>query len=205
MKASWIYLTALIVLLSGGLAINHSIAQETTETESAENNIAVCDVVAVFNNYIRTQDMTGEMAQRQRRLQELNADRAKRAADIEAEIKNLKPDSEQHTLRTEELWRLQFEQEGWQKAQMGVLMKWHHKSTEQMYKQIVDMVNVVAKEMGLDLVLLQHSQPLQTSSTEELIAQISGRTVLYHSPKVDITAKVLASINEQYRQSKTAE
>ncbi len=205
MKASWIYITALIVLLSGGVAINHSIAQETTETESAENNIAVCDVVAVFNNYIRTQDMTGEMAQRQRRLQELNADRAKRAADIEAEIKNLKPDSEQHTLRTEELWRLQFEQEGWQKAQMGVLMKWHHKSTEQMYKQIVDMVNVVAKEMGLDLVLLQHSQPLQTSSTEELIAQISGRTVLYHSPKVDITAKVLASINEQYRQSKTAE
>ncbi len=202
MKSSWIYLIALAVLFGGGLAINRSIAQQSTQPESGVTQIAVCDVVTVFNNYIRTEDMTAEMAQRQRRLQELNAERAKRAETLETELQNLRPGSEEHTLRTEELWQLQLEQEGWQKAQMGVLLKWHHKATEEMYKQIVDMVKVVAQELDLDLVLLQHSQVIQTASTEELLAQISRRTVLYSSAKVDITAKVLARINEQYRQSK---
>ncbi len=202
MKSSWIYLITLAAIVGGGLAINNSIAEESATPESGNPQLAVCDVVAVFNHYIRTEDMTAEMAQRQQKLQELNTERANRGAALEAELQNLVPGSEQHSIQTEELWKLQLEQEGWQKAQMGVLLKWHHMATEQMYQQIVDMVKVIADEQGLDIVLFQNNLPLQTSSTEELLGQISRRTVLYSSPKVDITETVLARINEQYRQGK---
>jgi Skp family chaperone for outer membrane proteins len=62
----------------------------------------------------------------------------------------------------------------------------------------------VAQEMKLDLVLRVEEQSGDDDSPEMVAQRNLLRTVLYHDPALDITPKVLAKLNEDYRKKNPA-
>ena len=75
----------------------------------------------------------------------------------------------------------------------------HQGLTEAMYREILDVIQTVAKEQGDTLVLYRDDIDLKSDSITELLSKITRRKVLYSDPGMDITDLVLARLNERYK------
>ena len=197
MKSPWIALTAVMTVLAGIAFLNRSGAQ--TAPAAQPTVVAVCDVVRVFNHYERASSLSTELEQRRQTLQAENQQRVQAMDNLRAELQNLQEGSEAYNSRTEELWKMSLEQEGWENTQKGMLGHWHHQTTQNMYDDIIAMIGAVAGESGIDIVLFEQKEEVPTENTTELVAQIARRKVLYNTPRVDITDQVLDRLNEAWR------
>lgn len=194
---------ACATLLIAGI-YSYSAAQSTqgSSTQPAATRVAVCDIVEVFNNYAKADELSLQLETRRQKIQKDSEERTRQIEDLKAEIGALKPGSPQYTDRTEQLWRLQAEQEASQNAESAVIGNWHHEATKQMYDEIIDVVGQVAHQKGYDMVLFHSTEEVKSDTTPELLAQISRRTVLYSAEDLDVTADVIAQLNDEYHKSK---
>jgi Skp family chaperone for outer membrane proteins len=197
MKSPWIALTAVMTVLAGLVFLNRSGAQTAPATQPTV--VAVCDVVRVFNNYERASSLSVELEKRRQAIEAENQQRAQAMDTLRAELQNLQQGSEAYNSRSQELWKMSLEQEGWENTQKGMLGHWHHQNTKAMYDDIVAMIATMAKASGIDIVLFEQKEDLPTENTTELVNQIARRKVLYNTPQVDITDQVLARLNEAWR------
>jgi Skp family chaperone for outer membrane proteins len=68
----------------------------------------------------------------------------------------------------------------------------------ELYTAIVRTAGEVARERGFDLVHRTERIPTVESGDPDLMAQIYSREVLHADPGVDVTAEVLARINQEH-------
>jgi len=199
-------LLIVIVLAAGCSALlNYATAQQvgtdsavnSTTDSSPRPSLAVCDVVEAFNNCEQTKAARLELQKRQQAVKAANDERVKAIDAIKMEMEGLREGSEEYNKRLEELWRLSLEREGWQKAQSAMLMRSYQLAAKRIYDEILSVVEEVAKERGLDLVLFKVQEPIDLESGEDLVAQIARRQVLYSSDALDITEIVLARLNDR--------
>lgn len=68
--------------------------------------------------------------------------------------------------------------------------------TENLYKQMLDVTSQIAQKKGLDIVLAQEELDTQSPSLRDLMLNIRTKKVLYCTTQIDITAEVLAVLDE---------
>jgi Skp family chaperone for outer membrane proteins len=73
-----------------------------------------------------------------------------------------------------------------------------YRCTKEVYLDVLDAVEKVAKERGFQLVLFKESPDQATRNYDELLEQVSRRKVLYSDPSLDITNEVLKRLNRDY-------
>jgi Skp family chaperone for outer membrane proteins len=206
---SVVVLLILTGLLGYALAQDPQPAPQVTVAPTGGQNrgvqIGICDVVEVFNNCERTQTVRGELQQRQEEIQNQNQQRVEALESLRMEMEGLRRGSEEYNKRLEEMWRLGLEREGWQEAQSAILTRSYQLAAYKIYQQILDVIDQVAEERGLDLVLFKVQQPIDIESGEDIVSQISRRQVLYSADHLDVTEQVLARMNEIHRASPGAE
>jgi Skp family chaperone for outer membrane proteins len=66
---------------------------------------------------------------------------------------------------------------------------------KELYSDIIETAEAVAKDRGLIAVFAVNRAPLEGGSDQEITAQISLRQTLYASKSHDVTAEVLARLN----------
>ena len=66
---------------------------------------------------------------------------------------------------------------------------------KELYQDIQSACEKVAKDQGLDAVLVMNRRSPNGRTDEEMMAQITLRQVIYFDPQLDVTDKVLASLN----------
>jgi Skp family chaperone for outer membrane proteins len=78
--------------------------------------------------------------------------------------------------------------------------------TTKIYNEIRHVVSIVGQEEGLDLVFRIEEPQLEddTSNPETVSQRINHRVVLYGGDRLDITAKVIARLNQEYQKKKAA-
>ena len=199
MKSSRKVLVLIVGLLIAGALLNRSTAQFAQITPAKGTSISVCNVVEVFNNCERAKAFRDQLAQQRETVNAQKEHRAKKLEAIQMELEGLRKGSEEYKKRLEEMWRLGYENEGWEKAQTAIMMKSYQSATQEMYEQIVNIVADVAKERGVELVLFRVREPISAETGQDLAAQISRRQVLYSDEGLDITEIVLARLNQVYR------
>jgi Skp family chaperone for outer membrane proteins len=201
MKNVQISLIVIAALLIGGILLSGSIAQ-TTAPASGPAHVAVCDIVAVFNDYQRAKDLTNEFNQRREALKVENEKRVKQIESIQQELDSLDPSSKEYNDRQNEVQRLTIERKAWMEFQENLAMRDHHRLTKQMYEEITAKVGKVSKDMGYEIVLFRERGAIQSDNTQDLLRQIASRKVLYADESVDITDSVLTRMNEDYKRNK---
>lgn len=69
--------------------------------------------------------------------------------------------------------------------------------TEELYKELMVVVDKVAQQKGVDLVLAKDQLDLPAPSLRDFMLTIKTKKVLFNNPKLDITEEVLAGMNSQ--------
>lgn len=198
LRTSHVLLLCLAVLAGAGLlCLSRTDAQVAPST--GPSKVAVCNIVDVFKEYQRAQDETETLNKKRDAFAAERDKRQKKLEALQVELDGFKPGSEAHEDALQRMQKQMLEFRVWEQFQQNLILRNHRRLTEEMYGQIKDAIEQVAKQRGIDVVVQLEAGELQARNVEELIAQIDRRKVLYHNPGIDITEIVLQKVNEAYR------
>ncbi len=202
MRKPHAYAVLIAVCLTMGLAfLTHLRAQGPAAPVAPEARAAVCDLQAIFSEYVRAKDLLAQLNEKRQALAAEDEQRSKAIDALQAELAGLKPGSDEYEARRAEVERQQIDRAVAIQFGESALRREHRRLTMDMYTEITQTVTAIAQERGFNLVLYRDGALVDTDETLELLAQIRSRKLLYSDDSLDITADVLARLNATYRGS----
>ena len=193
MKTKAVLFGCLIILAA--LSMNHQYSWAESKDQLPSFKVGVVDVEKVFQQCKRN---ASYREQTQAEQEKIIAELEKAAREIEAEkagLKALKPESEDYLEMMKQTFQkqasLQAQQEFY-KQQMALKdQRW----TEQLYVDILSIVEIVAEQKGLDMVLTKEQIQLPAPSINELMITVRTHKLLYSGGCIDITGEVTAKLD----------
>lgn len=179
-----------------------AVSAQAPAASGPRGTVAVCDVVTVFNNYQQAKDLSAEFQERAKKLASQDKQRLQGIQEVEKVLNALKPGSKSYEEQLQKWEKLSVERATWRRLREQVNLREHRRLTEEMYTEILAMVETVAKERRFDLVLHRENVELASQTTTELLNKIAQRKCLYAAKSIDITDVVLKRVNRRYSQSK---
>ncbi len=156
--------------------------------------IGVVSVRTVFNKTRQQMEYRTKAITRQGRSRTQLEAQAKEVAAEEAELKTLKPGTADYLQQLQSVLskrsKLESQQEFLKQQRMLEDKLW----MEKLYQETLKIVNTMAKEKGLDLIL-ERTAPQFPISSEELMATFSTHKVLYAGAEMDLTKEVIARLD----------
>lgn len=171
-------------------------------------NVAVVNVALVSEKYARTADLESQFDAKRRRLREEQAKMQERMELISRSLKEeLKPGSEAYAARRKELAMLDAEHQYFVESSQHEIEAGLAASLRSIYSDIQIAVSQIANERGIDIVVAGDTIPDDDPPDTPNMArqQILLQKVLYWSPRVDLTADVIARLNASYAADNTAQ
>lgn len=191
-----------VVVLIAAALWRDGLAQSGEAKPPAALRVAVCDALHVFDNYRRVKDLDVELQKKREGMDAEERRRLKAVEDLQKELALLAETSEEYERQLEKMLLLQNEYEVWKKTEEAMLLRWRFHLTRQMFDEIFQAVEHVAKAQGWHLVLFKESQTLQSRNSTELVQEMFGRRkVLYSDASLDVTEAVLSELNQRYRRA----
>jgi len=178
--------------------------QVKAQAEEGEMKIGVVDIVKVFDDYAKSDDLEKDLTEE---LEVFNNEMKflKDGLDkLEALIEQLSADSE---LRVEKVSEYAMKKQAYQaksKAEQKRLAIKQSKLLMELYGDIVGAVGEYAKAEEYTLVLKADSGSVRGESPDEVQLRIAIRPVLYYSSMHDLTDDIIKVLNENYEAEKEA-
>ncbi len=167
--------------------------------------VGVVDISGVFEKYEKRVDLDQELKDLEKKFQsEINKKR-KEMIDLGEETQLLDLGSETRKKNEELLERKDVELEGYAKFAERQLLKRYKDFFEAIYDTVVKEVETIGKQEKYDLIIKKEEPELKSGQISDLQFKIGIRTVLYHSKSVNITSKVIESLNARYLKEKGKE
>lgn len=185
----------------GLVFLSHLRAQTAGPATAAEARVAVCDIQEVFNEYVRAKDLATQLRDKRQAMVGEDEQRGQAIDALQVELDGLKPGSAEHETRRAEADRLRIDRAAAMQYNEMALRREHCQLTIEMYAEVNKALAAVAQEKGFNLVLYRDGNLVETDQPLDLMAQVANRKLLYSDDSLDITADVLARLNESYRSS----
>ncbi|HAW96156.1 MAG: hypothetical protein CMJ29_10650 [Phycisphaerae bacterium] len=187
-------ISAVVVMLIGS---NRS---DATQAPAAEKSaVAVVNLEKTFNGL-------EEWVAVEAMLMDMGAKLEDEAARRREEVEGLLADTEDYPVGSEkykdaerryEMAALEFQ--AYVAMHQGRRMEYNDTQIRSIYEKIKDAANTMADERGLDLILVDDSVVPIPEDTQDILAQISSRRVLFAREQLDITNALIAEMNTAYR------
>ena len=201
MKTKMIFLSCLIGMVVLFIPVGRnkvSLAKSTNagiKAASAASKIGVVNIREIFDNSKKQAKYTAEATAKRNKLEtELNTLAREIEADQEA-LKTRKELSNDHESLLGEILVKRAIYKTKQEVYKNQIERKDIRWTEQLYKDILQIVNKVAAEKGLALVLEKSEPQLPALNVMNLISVIRTHKVLYSKDCLDITAEVMARLD----------
>ncbi len=165
-------------------------------------SVAVCHLADVFTNCKRTKAEKTILEQRQAALANEEKQRRKALEALSAALEALKVGSPEYERKLAEAERVAVELQVWGKTQENVLRRRYDRVMADIYDTILSAIERIALQRGCQLVLYRDDVSLASGNTELLLAKIAQRKVLYHDPRLDVTADVLREVDRVFQQGR---
>lgn len=184
-------LTCLVALLAT-FQYGHASAQGTPAPVS---KIGVVSIRTVLNECVQQQQYQNQVMARQGQIRnQLNALQQKINSD-EATLKTYKAGTEDYLKQLQAILesrsKLDSQQEFFKQQRAIEYKKWN----EKLYQEILKIVDALAEEKGLDMILERTEPRFPTESLDELVAAFSTFKVLNANGCVDLTPEVVKRLN----------
>jgi Skp family chaperone for outer membrane proteins len=163
--------------------------------------VAVVDVPAVSEGYHKTADLEAKFEGVRRKLnQQRDALREKVELTGRSLQEELKPGTEEFWARRKKLALLEAELQYFMESESKRIETELARSLERIFADIHTVVQAVAQEKGIDVVVAADRMPRDgADSPTQVRQQILLQKVLYWSPRVDLTADIVARLNTRYK------
>lgn len=166
----------------------------------ASTNVAIVNIPAVSERYKRTADLEARFEVRR---QELNQRRDQLRAKLELAARSLqeelKPGTDAYESRQKEATLLDAELKFFIESAGRKIEQELAGSLRSIFDDIQSVVEDIAREQGIDLVLAADQMPTgEAGSTTQVRQQIVLQKVLFWNPSLDLTDEVVSRLNAQY-------
>lgn len=202
-KKNWLAV-GVVSLLAGVVVTWHGTASgagQTVASATSGTQVAVVDLVTVFNEYELTKTLNERMTDLEAALR---TEDQKWVADIDAATKSaaaFNPGTAERTQKDKDLFTKKVEYQVWKGTKQDEVGQQHLAWVTVTYAYVEAEVAAIAKARGIQLVITR--EDLDTSITDSKIMQkqIVGRKVIYSDPSVDITKVVLTNLNAGFQKN----
>lgn len=195
----WTVLFALILAV-GFYGLRYTDAQSSS---LVSGQAGVVDIVRVFNEYEKSEFLTEQLKQEKAALDEEQKQKKEVIEFLVVERDSYKPESEEYKNKRNELIQETINLKAWAEFHQELMLDEHKRLTAQLYAEIVNGVKRVAEQEGFSLVLYLDGEQLSPSKNiVELRDHIRQRKVVHHDQSVDLTQRVLDSLNAGFRLSR---
>jgi len=179
------------------LTIGHECSRAELKADTLGLKIGVVSIRKVLRDCKRSaRYKVGILADQGRanaKLQELS----RQIETQEAGIKALRPGSSDYLAQLKELLEKRYQLEAQQEFNQQQNALKHHKWTEELYKEILQITKELAEQKGLDLVFEKDEPEFPVTSSEELVMAISTHKLLYSAGCLDLTEEVVARLDAE--------
>ena len=193
MKTGTLIAMALAAVVATGLLRQGTLQADATGAAK----VAVVDVTRVLEQSKKHQAWKDKMEKEQEQMKaEFTA--------MQSELQSLEDNIKLRTRGSEDFIKLtgQFVEKKaimeaknafYEEKVTGQMQTW----TEDLYKTLMIVVDRVAQQKGIDIVLAKEQLDLPAPSLRDFMLTIKTKKVLYNDPKMDITAEVLAVLDSE--------
>ncbi|HVX86241.1 MAG TPA: OmpH family outer membrane protein [Phycisphaerae bacterium] len=203
MKSRHLLATAFAALAIASAAIRYAPAQTPAQTPPP-TRIAVINLAQVFD---KLDEQSANSADLDKLTKQLNDEQSSRkdqltklSNDLSSPTYPFKAGSPEYKKAQDDLLQKSMELEAFSNmAQQKITLETRDRMIR-LYTHIQDAVNTYCKANGIALLLVQDDANLSTAKTpQDLLGRIMNRKVIYADPGFDITQKLVAQMNADYR------
>ncbi len=193
----------LIAAALAAAALAGAVVPAARAQADAPIKIGVVNVAIAFGKTKDMQEFNAYMRNRQDLLEAAEKGYQAQMNDMQQRLNNLKPDTDQYDAlakdATETLAKFKMEEQ-LKKAELTLLLTKHEKA---LFVLIQKVTTDLAKERNLDLVIVEPEVTLpatvQGVTPEQLDTVFRQKTVLFASPRIDLTADVVTRMDADYK------
>ena len=158
--------------------------------------VAFVDLEQVYNNLDSRKSAEENIIEMAKDLEEQTASMREELELLQAELESLEPGSAAMIELNDRAIAVGGRLRAFQKYGTLVLEREQANDLRETYDRIRESAGTLAREQGIDIVLLNDSIPeIDLSDSARTLQQISARRILYANPVLDITEALLAKMN----------
>jgi len=168
--------------------------------------VAIANPARIFNEIQETKDLKAKMESDRKTLEATELEKRTQLRDLTAQRDALKPDSQAYAELNQRLLQASIEFEVWGRMQQAEVQRRQKQQMVALFNKITAAVAKVAAQQGIDLVIAEQRpeipdnlDPVDINVLRNLINQ---RNVLFNSPAVDLSDKVIATMDADYKAGK---
>ena len=193
----------LILLSVVGMAVavmSWATANAVNNAQARKTSVAVVSVGEVFNGMTEKSHVEADLQKKAEDLERLKEEKSGEIRDLQAELQLLKQDSPEWKAKAEEAQRKVFTLKAELEFRAAKLNRDNVLLKESLYRKILAATAQVAQSEGYDIVLFKESEPhFPTDKPQQVNALVELRKVMYASPDLDITDKVMTVVNNNFK------
>ena len=177
------------------LSIGYECSRAEQKAETPGLKIGVISIRKILRNCKRSARYKIEVLTSQG---EKNAELEKLSKEVqmqEAGLNALKPGSSDYLAQLEELMEKRYKLEAQQDFSKQQNALKHHRWTEDMYREILQITQNLAGQKGLDLVFEREEPEFPMTSADELVMILNTHKLLYSAGCLDLTDEVINQLD----------
>jgi Skp family chaperone for outer membrane proteins len=194
MKTRTIIVMAVVAIAAAGI-LRQSVLQ--AEASMGPAKVAVVDVTRVLETSKKHQAWKDRMEKEQEQMKSEFTQLRTELDALEQNIKLRNRGSEDYIKLTSQYVEkkaiLEAKNAFYEEKVTSQMQNW----TEELYKTLMVVVERVAQQKGVDLVLAKEQLDLPSPSLRDFMLTIKTKKVLYNDTKLDITAEVLTALDSE--------
>ncbi|MEE8170789.1 MAG: OmpH family outer membrane protein [Phycisphaerae bacterium] len=174
--------------------------RSVTVTPAPTAGTGVVDLIRIFNECRQIMDLNDVFRQTRRELSDEATLKQKRLEELEIKLRAYRPDSPDYPGARKELSDETIGYRVWFETKQAELRADEMRWMKHLYEEANEVVRQLAQRRGLAMVV-QSERFNATAAQDDLAAlqaQIRSRKVVYAHPSTDITADVIAEMDQRY-------
>ena len=195
--------TSVVVCMIGlGLVLNNAWGQNATKaaaTEAIPHKVGLIDMAFLFSKYTKFEALRNDLkAEIETADTELKG-RLEKIKGLQAEMKELVPNSPQFIAREKQITELAGAAEAERKNLQRRFMREETKVYQTVYREVLDAVNKYAALFKYTLIIRYSRDEAEVGDDPQKVMQALQRQVVFNRKDDDITEPVLNYLNRQYK------
>jgi len=157
--------------------------------------VGVINLGEVFDKYYKKKELDANLRAESEKRREVLQAKSKEIAQIEEELALFDVGTDAGRRTEQKLFQRKVERETYRKMAQEEWVKKQRDFTIRLYEEIQARVADYARREKIDLVLKLEDSEIRAATLEMVQLEIKLRTVLFHSPNLDITKDVITYLN----------
>ncbi len=167
--------------------------------QSPPLKIATASASRIFLGMKEMRDVQAKFKQDLGDLDTQSRSRQQKVQDLRGQLELIKPDAPQYEEASRAYMQAASEHKAWLEFNQGITSRNEKVQMKMLFDKITATIAELAKERNIDLVISE--QPpfnIDRMSVQDLVQAMGQREVLYQNASLDLTADVIAKLDERY-------